>query len=421
MLIEFSATNYKSIRETQTFSLVASSGKERLGNNTFDPASPSTPRLLRSGVIYGPNAAGKSNLIAALGFVKEFIESSAGGMQRGESISISPFRLDSKTSREPSEFEIVFMEGSIRYQYGFSATSDRVTEEWLYAYPGSRQQQWFSRSFNENAGKYQWYFGPAFKGQKRLLTHAIRSNALFLSTAVQLNNEQLQPIFDWFNDRLIVASGRGQLPLQYEDYTATRCKDELDRQRVAHFLKAADLGIDCLSVKVSKFTEGDFPPDLPDGIRDQLLGREKLQVGFQHEQNETGELVSFSIQDESDGTRNMFALAGPWLDVLDRGFVMVMDELDTSLHPKLVRFLVSMFHSNDTNKNNAQLVFTTHDVTLLEDVFRRDQIWFVEKVAEQQSRVYPLSDFRPRKGEAVARGYLRGRYGALPHVRRMSG
>ncbi len=421
MLIEFSVTNYRSMRETQTLSLVASSGGERLRDNTFLPDAPSTPRLLRSGVIFGPNAAGKSNLVLALHYVKEFVQTSAGGKQRGDATGVTPFRLDSATSKEPSEFEVVFVEQGVRYQYGFAATSERVYEEWLYAYPGNRSQRWFARSFNAQQGIEEWYFGPALKGQKQVLRDATRSNALFLSTAVQLNNQQLQPVFDWFKERLVVVPARGQIPYEYENYTAARCKNERDRQRVLSFLQAADLGIDCLSVKVSKFTEDDFPSELPEKIREQLLGSEKLQLGFQHEQNQTGELISFDIQEESDGTRSMFALAGPWLDVLDRGVVLVMDEIDASLHPKLVRYLVGMFHTEDTNPNNAQLVCTTHDVTLLEGVLRRDQIWFVEKGSEQQSTLYPLSDFRPRKGEAIERGYLKGRYGALPTLRRMNG
>jgi len=421
MLIEFSVTNYRSVRETQTLSLVASSGGERLRDNTFLPDAPSTPRLLRSGVIFGPNEAGKSNLVLALHYVKEFVQTSAGSKQRGDATGVTPFRLDSATTKEPSEFEIVFVEQGVRYQYGFAATSERIHEEWLYAYPGSRSQRWFARSCNAEHDIDEWYFGPAFKGQKQVLREATRSNALFLSTAVQLNNKQLQPVFDWFAERLVVVPARGQFPYEYEHYTAARCKDERDRQRVLRFLQAADLGIDCLSVKVSKITEDDFPSDLPDRMREQLLGSEKLQLDFQHEQNQTGELISFGIHDESDGTRSMFALAGPWLDVLDHGVVLVMDELDSSLHPKLVRYLVGMFHTENTNPNNAQLVCTTHDVTLLEGVLRRDQIWFVEKDTQQQSKLYPLSDFRPRKGEAIERGYLRGRYGALPTLRGLNG
>ncbi len=419
MLIEFSVANYRSIRDSQSLSLVADQGRERKTENSFDSGASSTPRLLRSAVIYGPNAAGKSNLVRALHFVRQFVRGSAS-TQRGEAIDVTPFRLAAETRDAPSEFEILFIEDGMRYQYGFSATAERIYEEWLFAYPASRAQRWFSRRFDEKENDYEWYFGPSFKGQKKLLEEATRPNALFLSTAVQLNNEQLQPVFDWFDKRLVVVLSRGEFPIEYEHYTAQRCRDTQDRQAVLRFLQEADLGIDGLNIKTSKITDDDLPSELPDQLRRDLIGKEKLSIGFLHEHNESSEMISFGLPEESDGTHNMFALAGPWLDVLEKGMVMVMDELDTSLHPKLVRYLVELMHGAESNPNNAQLIFTTHDVTLQEGVFRRDQIWFVEKDEDRSTHCYPLTDFSPRKGEAIERGYLRGRYGALPHPHRKS-
>lgn len=414
MLIEFSVTNFRSIKDTQVLSMVASSSKERWEANTFAPHSPSTPRLLHSAMILGPNASGKSNLVKALYFMADLVEHSASGKQRGDRLNLQPFRLKAETTQAPSEFEIVFEQSSVRYQYGFAATAEGIREEWLIAFPEGRSQRWFARTVDPAGEHTEWYFGPAFKGPKKTLSEATRPNALFLSTAVQLNNQQLQPVFDWFVDRLrAVPAGRDFPTTHFDSYTATRCRKDTDRKRVLEFLKAADLGIEGLSVEVAKWTAEDLPEGFPDDLAKQLVGKERLEIHSQHHDLDTGESVDFDFGDESDGTRNLFSWAGPWLDVLDRGLVLVIDELDTSLHPILVRFLVNLFHNAETNPYGAQLICTTHDVTQLEGELRRDQVWFVEK-RDQQTRLYPLSDFRPRKEEAVGRGYLRGRYGALP-------
>ena len=140
-------------------------------------------------------------------------------------------------------------------------------------------------------------------------------------------------------------------------------------------------------------------------------------IRFLHKTVDSDEKVLFDFSDESGGTQKLFAFAGPLLDVLSKGRILFVDELDTSLHPLMVRFLISLIHNQEINKNNAQLAFTTHDTSVLDtDIFRRDQVWFVEKDAESASRLYPLSDFSPRKGEALERGYLKGRYGALPFI-----
>jgi AAA15 family ATPase/GTPase len=415
MLIEFRVTNFRSIRETQTLSMVASSSRERRAENTFAPDSPSTPRLLHSAIMLGPNASGKSNLVKALFFMKDLVENSASGKQRGDRLDIQPFRLSRETAGQPSEFEILFEQSAVRYQYGFSATSKGILDEWLIAYPEGHPQRWFERTTEDQDEESGWYFGPALKGPKKTLRDATRSNALFLSTAVQLNNQQLQPVFDWFAERLRVVPAPSGYIRGFDTYTADCCRDDAQRSRVLEFLQAADLGVDGLSIEVAEWTADELP-GAPEDVVKMLVGKERLDIRSQHLDVETKEAVEFDFNDESDGTRGLFGWAGPWLHVLDNGLVLVIDELDTSLHPTLVRFLVNLFHSPDTNPYGAQLICSTHDTTQLEADLRRDQIWFVEK-QRQQTVLYPLSDYRPRKGEAIARGYLRGRYGALPNPR----
>ncbi len=421
MLIEFSVSNYRSIRDTQTLSLVAGTGTELGEQNSFNPPASSAPKLLRSAVIFGPNAGGKSNIIKAMHFMQKFVISSSSRGQEGEKISTSPFRLDKKSPSQPSTFEVIFIEGGVRYQYGMAVTQSRVEREWLLAYPEGRAQRWFERTFVSNTNNYEWYFGPFFKGQKEILKKATRVNALFLSTGVQLNNEQLRDVFNWFDDRLVTIHASEKIPEAFAGYTLHRCENESDRQQIVRFLQAADLGIDDLKVKKGVFAPNDFLDEMPDKLKQKFLGKEFSQPVFFHEHMDSTDISGFEFEDESDGTQGMFALAGPWIDTLETGKVLVVDELDTSLHPMLMRFLIETLHSSESNPNNAQLVFTTHDATLMaSQYFRRDQIWFVEKDKSRSTTLYPLSDFSPRKGEAIEKGYLRGRYGALPFTERFA-
>jgi len=421
MLIEFSVSNYRSIRDTQTLSLVAGTGTELEEQNSFDPPVSSAPRLLRSAAIFGPNAGGKSNIIKAMHFMRQFVISSSSRGQEGERISTSPFRLDKKSPNQPSTFEMIFIEGGVRYQYGMAVTQTRVEREWLLAYPEGRAQRWFERTFVPSTHDYEWYFGPFFKGQKKVLKKATRENALFLSTGVQLNNEQLRAIFNWFDGRLVVIHAKENIPDEFTRYTMHRCEVEKDRQQVVRFLQAADLGIDDLKVQKKVLTPDDLPDDMPEKMKQRILGHEFSRPMFFHKHIDSDDIATFDIDEESDGTRGMLALAGPWIDTLETGNVLVVDELDTSLHPMLMRFLIKTLHSNESNPSNAQLVFTTHDATLMSSpYFRRDQVWFVEKDENRLTTLYPLSDFSPRKGEALEKGYLRGRYGALPFTERFA-
>lgn len=417
MLIEFSVSNFRSIRERQTLSLAASAGDELRATNVIAAGAPATPDLLRSAVVYGPNAAGKSNLILALQFIQSLVVNSAQRGQQGDEINVSPFLMDGGDAvAEPSEFELIFVEGGVRYQYGVVLTRQRIESEWLIAYPKGSPQTWFERDASSDDG---WKFGANFKGQRKLWQDATRDNALFLSTAVQLKSEQLLPVFDWFRLRLRVIAPYTRLAPVFSIQECER--DEQIKASIVGFLKSADLGIE--GVKISrhkvKLDESQLPKDMPEQVRQQLvrsMSQERTELHLLHKTPD-GKDVSLGLNEESGGTQQLFGLAGPLLDVLRRGRVLVVDELDTSLHPLLMRNLVRMFHDPDINRENAQLIFSTHDTTILDrEIFRRDQVWFVEKDRQLQTRLYPLTDFSPRKDENFGRGYLQGRYGAVPFV-----
>jgi AAA15 family ATPase/GTPase len=416
MLIEFSVTNFRSIKEKQVLSLAAAKGGELDESNTFPSGISRLPMLLRSAVMYGANASGKSNTILALNLMQFLVLQSFSAIQEGQPVPIVPFLFDTESAKSPSEFEITIISEGTRYQYGFSATQQRITEEWLIAYPEGKPQRWFERIFDNKTNTYEWQFSRNFSGQKEVIKTATRSNALFLSTAIQLNNDQLKPVFNWFSTKLAIILPATIINLQS---TIDRCASENEKKRIMAFMNAADISIANINLEKQLFNASMVPPVIFPELRDKMIkdlsGKELTAVKFLH--NTEAGTVSLDLADESQGTQKLFVFSGPWLDVLSNGKVLVIDELNTSLHPLLVRHLVSLFHDSKTNRRNAQLIITTHDTSLLDpDIYRRDQVWFTEKDDHGATKLYSLVEFKPRKNEAFERGYLKGRYGALPFI-----
>lgn len=420
MLIEFSVKNYKSVWEQQTLSMTASNAiKDLQESNLFGTPIKGSLKLLKSAVIYGPNAAGKSNLISALGFMHRFVLDSSRHGQDGEVINRFPFRLHAGGESQPTEFEIFFIQDGVRFQYGFACNETRITGEWLLAYPENRPQRWFERFFDPATSEDIWYFGNKFSGNKKTWKENTRPNALFLSVAVQLNSEQLRPVFSWFKKLVIIGHGVNVDP----GFTIEQCQEEANRETILAFLKGADIDVDGISIKVKKLSADELtlpdniPAELKKKIKGDLDGKILKQVEFIHKMNDSEQTISFRLEEESDGTQKIFAYIGPWLDLLKNGRILIIDELNNSFHPHMIRFLLGMIHDSASNTANGQLVFSTHDTSILDqNLFRRDQIWFVEKDRDHATQLYSLSDFHPRKGEALEKGYLQGRYGALPYI-----
>jgi hypothetical protein len=412
-------TNFRSFSGKQTFSMVKGNGNELVETNTFKAVAIKEFELLRSAAIYGPNASGKSNFLRALQTMRRMVLDSATKQQRGDSLPVIPFRLSPETRQAPSEFEVTFIAAGVRYQYGFAATSERIYEEWLLAFPNGSAQHWFARKWIKEKGHYEWKLGDALTGEKQVWQKSTRDNALFLSTAVQLNSEQLQPIFDWFKRTLRLVNLSGVSPT----FSISLCENE-EKSKVMSFLHAADIHIDDISIEKKSFDPDELPDEMPDALRksiaEDMKGKKITELKTMHVGSD-GKPVVFDFNDESDGTKKLFSFAGPWIDTLKNGYVLFIDELHDNLHPNLVKFLVELFHNPETNPKNAQLVFTTHETAVLDQkIFRRDQIWFCEKDQVQATQIYPLTDFSPRKGrENLELAYLSGRYGALPFVKRV--
>ncbi|MEN4041426.1 MAG: AAA family ATPase [Anaerolineaceae bacterium] len=414
MLIEFKFKNFRSFREEVMLSMVASADKT-LPENTIVAPEFGGRNLLCSAVVYGPNAAGKSNLIAAARFVDEYVNSSA---ERNlySPIAVTPFLLIAEPGTAPAEFELTFIDSqAVRYLYGFHVTTRQVVREWLVAYPKGSPQTWFERE--HTVGKEpEWYFGRNLKGKNNQVAELTRPDVLFLSNAAKFNHRQLGRVFEWFQKSLRVIDADRLNPYLYTYSAALAKNDRQAQERIRRLLAVADFGISDFEVREETYTEKDLPDDMPAELRSQIINRKHLDVYMRHPIGEKSE-VAFPLEEESNGTQRLFALSGPLVDVLDNGWTLFVDELDASLHPLLVRYLVELFHNQQINRRGAQLIFNTHDTTLMDGcLFRRDQIWFVEKDRQGCSHLYPLLDYSPRKDEALAKGYLLGRYGAIPFL-----
>jgi AAA15 family ATPase/GTPase len=414
MLVEFKIKNFRSFREETTLSMVASADKT-LPENTVAAPEFGGRSLLRSAVVYGPNAAGKSNLIAAANFVKRFVNTSMD-RKLDTPIEVAPFLLVAEPVTAPVEFELTFIDSrDVRYQYGFHVTTEQVVREWLVAYPKGLPQTWFERE--HPVGKEpEWYFGRNLKGRNSQVAELTRPDVLFLSNAAKLNHRQLTYVLTWFKKGLrVIDAEEAKVTLSF--FSAVKAKeDEQTRVGIQTLLKVADFWISDFDIQERTITEKDFPEEMPIELRSQFVDKKTLDVFMRHPVSGVGE-VSLPLKEESSGTQRYFALSGPLYDVLENGWTLFVDELDASLHPLLVRYIVELFHNPQINPKGAQLIFNTHDTTLMDgSLFRRDQIWFVEKDRQGCSHLYPLLDYSPRKDEALAKGYLLGRYGAIPFL-----
>ncbi|MFK0329417.1 AAA family ATPase, partial [Campylobacter coli] len=418
MLIEFRVENFLSIQDEQVLSMMASKD-----NTFFDSHTNGDKKLalLKSSVIYGANASGKSNIIKALAIMKKIVISSANG-QRGDKLPIIPFLLGNEDNKS-TKFEIIFIQNDTKYQYGFILNSEKILEEWLLVFGESnRAQKWFERIYNEKEEKYNYSFGAKFLGSKQLWENSTRDNALFLSVAIQLNNEQLKPVFDFFLKYIRVTCTDSWNDGQEVTIDILR----QDKQKIISYLKRADLDIEDIVVeetelKKTNLMQENIPQEIKQMMQTDLekgARLKKTDIKTIHT-NQQGKQILFDMLElESQGTQKFFKLIGPWVEALEQGYTIVVDELNTHLHPLMTKFLVNLFHNEDLSKSNAQLIFTTHDTSILnQDVFRRDQIWFCEK-QNKATKLYPLSDFKVRKDKTnLENDYLLGRFGALPYFK----
>jgi uncharacterized protein len=417
LLLGFRVENYRSIRESQMITLTRSARNE---DPDFD-----RPDVAPALAIFGPNASGKSNLLSALRLMFRLVENSATN-DRG--LPFEPFLLAAQAA-PVTTFEIDFVADGVRHSYEFSYDGTRFHTEKLFSWPKGRQRVLFVRDSNDED---EYYFGDSLTGINQALAKATRSNALFLSTASLLNHETLAPLHQRFVD-LITFVGTEPISNLLDDTLEAIQNNPPLLNRVAGLVRRADLGV--LDIEIEEDEEAQRMKEsarkmfesfkaAPQGFEVEFVSGERTLVPRLRHQGDNGG-VTLPFGAESLGTRNFIALLGPVLKRLSTGGVLVVDEMDTSLHSRLVNELVRLFQKRASNSKQAQLVLSTHDVTVMMnsgdyDVLDRDQIWFTSKDEHGATKVKALASFTVRNSEAFSRAYLMDRFGALPRIRRDS-
>ena len=403
MLIFFTVGNFKVFKEKVTLDMRAASLREHQSTHLIRKEKND---YLKSALIYGKNAAGKSKLIEALAFMHDFVIDSAKDRQSNDEIETDPFRLHTETKTQPSFFEIAFLLDEVKYRYGFEVTKKVIVREWLLESKKTKEYPLFMRMDDEFQVDVKRF--PEGKNKETWT----RKNALFLSLVAQLNGDLAQRIIAWF-DRITFAHHACDCE-DDGDITRAMLENPDDRKKIVSLMKNADVDIEDL--ELIRFDEARSPKTgkkvVPHFEQAVVKTYHKLYGPNQEEL----ELVDFDLlEDESDGTIRLFNLIGFLLEALDNNGILIVDELDIRLHTHLISALFQQF--NRMNSQQAQWIFTTHDSNLLSsDLVRRDQVYFVEKNAFGAADMYSLATFKTRKDHNYESQYLKGRYGAIPFI-----
>jgi len=422
MLIEINVQNFRSIAESQSLSMVAGRSSAKRACSSQKTGNHMVPVALRSACLFGANGSGKSNLVKAIEFLTDFVENSAKDRQVGSKIDLKRFVYDDEWIQSPTEIEVIFIYNETLYQYGIIVDQDRVYDEWLFENPPSndtRLRKIFTRSYDENAQNYNWYFNKNhLRGERESWRNNTRDNALFLSTAVQLNSYDLRPPYDWLAHHLRVIEDASILS---EGFSASRSLEESWKGDIISLMNAADVPLEDLKVEVGDFDLDELPSELPKQVAEEMRRRFKGTKVVKKVQtirsSSSGIPTALDLEYESAGTQMLFSLAGPLLDTLKSGYTLVVDELQNNLHPLALKYVVDLFSSKKTNPEGAQLIFTSHDASILDSPsIHRDQIWFVEKQQDLSSRVFALSSFKAREIASIQKAYLDGRFGGIPLI-----
>ncbi len=413
MLVQFNFDNYRSIKDPLQFSMLSGSG------NSLNCFTAKGLSLLTSAVIYGANASGKSNFLRAFDFMKALVLNQPKIIQSTDIIPYDPYRLSTETMDASSSFEMVFIVGEVKYRYGFETDATTVYAEWLFADEKGKEAKLFFRDSDEA----ELYVNPdRFKEGKGV---KVLPNSLFLWRCDQEGGPVSRKILAWFQNLNLL---NGMHASAYLGYSIQQLKQQSFRDQIMKLIQAADLGISNLQVEEKDVQSADIDSmPLPVEVREQLRQAEsplkKIGLRSSHQRlgsdnKATGETEFDFARDESEGTKKYFCLSAPIIDTLLHGKVLVIDELDASLHPMLTRALVHLFNDPAQNPNHAQLIFATHDTNLLDqNLFHKSQIWFAEKDKVGATHVTSLTEYKNvRSTDNIEKHYIQGKYGAIPFL-----
>ncbi|MET4096970.1 ATP-binding protein [Arthrobacter sp. UYCu712] len=432
MLLKFRVSNYRSFKEEAEFSALATRLDKGFGVPVTVALDGTAVDVLPVVAVLGANASGKSNLLRAMAAMRDLVLNSAA-RPAFRSLEIEPFLLDPTYSDKPTLMEINFSLRGARYQYGFEIQQGRVMEEWLQTFPHKRPQNIFDR---QNTDDFQLREG--FGKYGKFLTETTRPEVLFLSAAANAGHPLLSEIYEYFvrNLQVLDVAERGRV----DEALIRRLLER--RSKAVELLSMADLGILDAHVEQAERSQEelerirsvirdaiDFPEDSSEEQREaqvsdmmQHVTRDEGTIELVHRAGRRAMTLPF--EQESHGTKSWLSFVTNALEIIENGGVLLIDELDASLHPLLLAQALRLFQSKETNPNGAQLIFSTHDVTLLGGTgdaldryhLSRGQVWLTEKGRDGGSILTPLAEYKPRKGEDLVRGYLQGRYGGTPHL-----
>ena len=400
MLLQYSCSNYKSIKEKVIFSAVA--GKDELYEDRLIPLD--KIRVVRTALIYGANGSGKSNFLDSIGFMQNLVRNSINH-QPGQGIFQAPHKLSDADM--PTEFTIQFVRNGVRYAYGFSIVRNSVSEEFLYYFPKGKQVKIFERENMDIIPGDRYKKGKPFD----LSLTVLKDNRLFLSCAANYSRlKEVEEAFLFFVEDIVVYNREIN---NWTEYSVALMQDnDRIRQLFVQMLREFKTGIKDIRVKLEPVPTGEVAAAVPPQIK-QLLppeGIQKVSAKVVYEHFETD-----LFTEESDGIRKLFELLCPIIDILIKGKILICDELESNLHETLVSKIVELFQSLRADMP-AQIIFSTHDTSLLnKELFRRDQIWLTEMTEDRSTDLYSLVELKNvRKTENLERGYINGKYGAIP-------
>ncbi|MEG5063669.1 ATP-binding protein [Microcoleus sp. B3-A4] len=414
MLIEFSVSNFRSIKEEQTFSMIADSST-RKNDNTFVPIEGNKLRLVNSAAIYGANASGKSNILKALNTLLSYIHTLT--IDVDDNIPYyEPFELEKSCLSQPSSFKLSFIIEEIMYEYQIAFDSREVHHEQLDYYPNKRQANLFIRTKNEvKRGDY-------FQDKRRFSTKALTKYP-YLSKVAREEHEQMQKIYEYLKVYAFFAANDTDMRSSLVRHVNQELqKDEKLKRKLDKLIRIADTHIENINFE-EKNVDFIFDDGVPEEIKKIIMNDNKYELFAVHKTFRDGLLEGEAnfpfFQKESIGTITLYGLGALMLLILNKGHILVIDEIDNSLHPKLCKFLIKLFHHPLTNPHNAQLIFASHETTLLDrELLRKDQIWFTEKNKYGETQLFSAQDFEKVKGdEPFDLWYMQGKFGGQPNIK----
>ena len=421
MLLNFTFKNYMSYADTCDFSMLANKDKSHEDNLI----KIGKDRISKTRIIYGSNASGKTSFINALDFIKIFSMMS-NNLVENNRIGVNPYKFRKDAYKVPSEFSLTFVKNNVKYNYSFSCTYEKVINEKLDVYNSAKPTNIFTRT---NTDDYK--FNTDVKKLNEIKTKNTK-NKLYLLTAATWNYEKVKPVVEYILNDIIVLHDISQ-PTKYNiNYIIEHNDLEEYKKFCLDFLNNADISISDFEINMQKVKElgkrAEFMTKIMNVIvnndpekMDKFGNSDIFNIKTIHNIKDEDSSNSYPLEliEESIGTQQLFYFAPALFYTFKEGKTLLIDEIDRSLHPLLVEYIIKKFYDSEINTKNAQLICNTHDTNLLNlDIFRRDEIWFTERNnATASTEMYALSDFSPRKDENIEKAYLLGRYGGIPFIK----